>query len=100
MIVERAGHVVFTALSEAAAQSACEKQAFDVVVIGQAISAYNKRRIFDVVRKHRPTAKVLELCRHHEGKSLPEADGWLAVPADVPAELGHKVTALANSNGK
>lgn len=100
LIVERAGHEVVTALNETAVESACANHAFEVVVIGQAISRQNKRRIFDAVRKHCPAAKVLELCRHFEGKSLPDADGWLAVPAEVPAELGEKVSALAGAAKK
>lgn len=97
LIVERAGHEVVTALSVTATQSACERYRFDVVIIGHALSPQTKHCIFDVIRKHCPTAQVLELCRHHESKSLPEADGWLAVPADVPGELGDKVSALARA---
>lgn len=95
LILQMAGHNVVTAIEEAAVIAACQKNAFEVAVIGQAISTKVKRRIMALIRKHSPTAKVLELYRFSMGKVLDDADAWLEVPADIPQELAERVTELA-----
>jgi DNA-binding response OmpR family regulator len=95
LILEHAGHKVVTATDELTVKAACEQQAFDVAVIGRAVSALAKRRLLMVIRRHCPSAQILELYRFNSGRILEDADSWLEVPADVPQELAERVTALA-----
>jgi len=96
LILERAGHQVVLASNLMAVQQMCAENDFQVVVLGQALVAPEKRRIADLVRRVCGTAKILEL--HTPGqasKAVPDADDWLEVPAQVPQELATRVTALA-----
>jgi hypothetical protein len=68
---------------------------FDVAVIGQGIPAKEKLRIIELVRRACPTSKILELHTTPSGRTLPDADDWLPVPAEVPSDLAERVTALA-----
>lgn len=95
LILENAGHNVVTATDESSVRAACKLQAFDVAVIGQAGSVKAKQQIMTLIRRHCPSAKVLELYRFSTGRVLEDADSWLEVPADVPQELAERVTALA-----
>jgi hypothetical protein len=95
MILERAGHKVVPALSEPQVTDACKGRTFDVAVIGQAISPSEKIRIFHLVRMNCPHAKVLELFHPPTGKVLRDADDWLEVPTDIPANLAERVATLA-----
>ena len=95
LILEQAGHSVVTAMSEREVQSACRRNPFQVAVLGQSLSEPHKVRIYDLIREHCPSAKVLELYPPYLGKTLPNADDWLQVPLDVPPELGERVTRLA-----
>ena len=95
LVLEKAGHRVVTAMDTVEIIKACQKHKFEVAVIGQAITRQVKRHVMAVVRKHAPTAKVLELHRFPTGKVLEDADAWLEVPVDVPQELAERVTALA-----
>jgi len=95
LILEKAGHKVITAADTVTVIKLCQKHKFEVVVIGQAITRGVKRHIMSLVREHCPTARVLELHRFSMGKVLEDADAWLEVPADVPQELGERVSALA-----
>jgi len=94
LILERAGHVVLTALDEASLIAACEQNKFEVAVVGQTISAKIKRRIALLIRENRPNAKLLELYNLSTGKVLEDADAWLEVLADVPQELAAQVEML------
>ena len=96
LILERAGHVVVSALDEPSLIAACGQHEFQVVVIGQTVSANIKRRIARLIREGCPTAKVLELYTLSTGKVLEEADSWLEVLADVPQELAARVADLAS----
>lgn len=100
MLLERAGHTVVPAVGEADVRAACAQHKFDIAVIGQAITIEEKVGIFRAVRRHCPSAKVLELYRPPGRKRLPEADAWLAVPADVPSELVAEVDALTKRGGE
>jgi len=95
MILERAGHKVVPALSEQQVRDVCEGHTFDVAVIGQAITAPEKVRIFHVVRESCPSARVLELFYPPMGKILRDANDWLEVPTDIPANLAERVAELA-----
>jgi DNA-binding NarL/FixJ family response regulator len=94
MLLQEAGHQVVTALEEQLI-AACREHQFDVAVIGQALSARQKRELFETVRTYCPRVKVLELVRPFTGRALPEADDWLEVPAVVSSELAQRVSALA-----
>jgi DNA-binding NarL/FixJ family response regulator len=96
-ILQRSGHKAIGALSEEQVVALCAEYKFDVAVIGQMLSAEKKRRILELLRKHSPSAKVLELYNVTTGKSLPDADAWLDVPASIPEHLPEKVAALAAS---
>jgi len=95
LLLERAGHTVVTAMDEDALVAACQQHAFDIVVIGQTVSPMEKKRVFALIREHRPTAMVLELHPFYLSRVLEDADGWLAVPAEVPQQLADSVAALA-----
>lgn len=99
LILEAAGHTVIAATHELAVVTACKQNRFDVAVVGQAILPAKKREIESLVRQHCPSAKILELYSPHEGKRLRNADSWLEVPAQVPAELAERVTELASRTG-
>jgi len=96
LILQSAGHEVRQAKTQKELVSACEKYQFDVVVIGQTVSLKMKRLIFSLAKQHCPDVRILELYQPHLGKSLEDADSWLAVPADIPSQLAEEVARLAN----
>jgi hypothetical protein len=95
LILRQAGHTAVPAMEEPELVEACTNQKFDVAVIGQAISNSQKQRLFHLVRKYCPSARVLELYAPFSGRALPDADDWLEVPARVPADLAVHVERLA-----
>ncbi len=92
LILESAGHHVVSAGSEAEVIAACKQHHFDVAVLGQAMRPAQKQQVFELVRATCPDAKILELFQG--SRTISNADGWLEVPADVPADLAAKVTEL------
>lgn len=98
LILEAVGHKVVLALGEWAIVQVCQKHNFDVAVIGQVITTREKQHIMALVRKHCPSAKVLELYPSYMGKVLEDADSWLEVPARIPQTLAETVTALAGES--
>jgi DNA-binding NtrC family response regulator len=97
MILESAGHRVLSVKNVPEAERACAEYPVDVAVIGQGVPRAERVRVFDLVRKHCPNAKVLELYRPSDGKALTSADAWLEVPVSVPPALAQKVSELASS---
>jgi len=99
LLLEHAGHTVVPVTGEdqliAQLIAACERQQFDVVVIGQRITGNEKQRALRLVKEHCPKVKVLELVEYGKGKVLAGADDWLEVPATAPPELAHRVSLLA-----
>ena len=95
LILERAGHVVVTAMDEASLIKACQQNKFDVAVVGQTFSPKIKRHIAGMVRECCPGTRLLELYTISTGRILDDADSWLEVLADVPQELAARVEALA-----
>ncbi len=95
MILEKAGHRVVTVFTIPEIERACGTEPVEVAIIGQGVPGRERQRIRDVLRSDCPTAKVLELYLPWVGRLLPDADDWLEVPSDEPAELGEKVSALA-----
>lgn len=95
LLLEHAGHQVVTAMDEPTVVAACRQQIFHVAVIGQSASTTGKRRIAALIRKHCPSAKLLELYWPSTGRILPDADSWLEVPTTVPQELAERVSALS-----
>lgn len=93
LILEREGHSVITVCDEELLASACELHVFDVAVLGQALSANMKRHDADLIRRHCPNVKLLEL--YSGGWSLNDADSWLQVPSETPGELAVRVTELS-----
>ena len=100
LLLEQAGHLVFTAINEGSLQKACGAYNFDVIVIGQTTSRDVKTRLLKLGREYCPKARVLELYSVSTGKVLDAADAWLEVPADIPADLSARVTALAGQPAK
>ena len=95
LILQAAGHTVTTAQSDSEIAAACREFQFDVVVIGQSTQSSLKRGWFAVIRKHCPSAKILEVYVPSDGGiALPNADEWLESPV-VPRELAERVKALA-----
>ena len=97
LILELDGHKVITATNQQEVTEACKHHKFAVAVIGQRLPLQSKQQIFDVIRQNCKAAKILELYSPYSGKTLEEADSWLAVPADVPQELAERVSELAGS---
>ncbi len=95
LILQRAGHVVETAIGEEELLAAFSVRQFDIAVIGQMISLSEKQRIMRLTRQHCPGVKVLELFSPFTGEQLPDADDWLEVPAMIPYDLATRVSALA-----
>ena len=95
LILERAGHVVISALDEGSLIKACQQNKFEVAVVGQTVSPKIKRRIAELIRESCRDAKLLELYTISSGRVLDDADSWLEVLADVPQELAARVEALA-----
>jgi CheY-like chemotaxis protein len=73
LILQSAGHDVRQARTQNEVVSACQTHGFDVVVIGQAVSARMKRLIATLVKEHCPDAKILELYQPHLGKAVEDA---------------------------
>jgi hypothetical protein len=95
LILERAGHVVISAMDEAGLIKACHQNKFEVAVVGQTVSPKVKRRIAGLIRESCADTKLLELYTISSGRVLDDADSWLEVLADVPQELAARVEALA-----
>lgn len=100
LILQSAGHNVVTAMDEQSVRAACEQQVFDVAVVGQTVSAKAKRQLMALIRRHCPSAKVLELYSFSTGRVLQDADSWMAVPTDIPQDLAERVTAMAATPNK
>jgi CheY-like chemotaxis protein len=96
LILKSAGHQVHRARTQQEVVSACRQNQFDVAVIGQSLSPRMKQVVASLVKEHCPNVKLLELYPPHLGKSVSDADDWLAVPADVPSDLAQRVAALAD----
>ena len=95
LILERAGHVVISALDEGSLIKACQQNKFEVAVVGQTVSPKIKRRIAGLIREICHDTKLLELYTISSGRVLDDADSWLEVLADMPQELAARVEALA-----
>ena len=97
MILESAGHRVLSVKNVPEATRACAENAVEVAVIGQGVPRAERVRVFDLLRKQCPTAKILELYRPTDGKALAAADDWLEVPVSTPPRLAERVAQLAKS---
>lgn len=96
MILRKAGHKVIAAYAGDNFEELCRNYDFDVAVIGQTVKKPVKNELLKLIREHCPDAKVLEL--YTTGKLLPDADAWLRVPADLPADFAETVSALAEGS--
>ena len=97
LILRQAGHSATWAMDEHEVIHACKEHTFDVVVVGQAMSDAQKLHIFELVRRHCKSAKILELYLPFSGRALKQADGWLEVPAKVPSDLAVHVERLTGN---
>lgn len=93
LILESAGHTVVSTMDQRELEDACAEQRFDVAIIGEAMSPKVKRWTCQLVRENCPSARVLELHRMYAGRSLADADAWLAMPTH-PEELEKTVNSL------
>jgi hypothetical protein len=91
-----AGHSVVPCIDEQQVVAACEKHAFDVAVIGQAVPRKGQRHLASLIRQRCPSTKILELYVPYEGRTVEDADSWLEAPLEVPTDLAVRVTELAN----
>lgn len=96
LILQEAGHTVVAAMDELEVVSACGKYAFAVAVIGQSASRSRKQALASLIRKHCPSAGILELFSSYEGRILNDADAWLEISPTSPHELVERVNELAN----
>jgi CheY-like chemotaxis protein len=95
LVLESAGHRVLTVTNVFEAAKACAENAVEVAVIGQGVPRPERLRVFDLLRKQCPSAKILELYQPKDGKALKHADDWLEVPVSTPPQLAERVTELA-----
>lgn len=95
LMLEKAGHTVVLASNDSQVEKACKSHRFDVAVIGQNVSPAVKQRFFRMLRELCVDARILELHRPFNERSLHEADAWLAMPSEAPEELPELVNALA-----
>jgi DNA-binding response OmpR family regulator len=100
LILQRAGHTVLTAFDGRELANACQQHSFDVAVIGQGVPGKTKKAFASIIRRHCPSARILELYAPHLGRSLDDADSWLQVPAEVPEELVTHVNELVQASGR
>ncbi|MGE5323567.1 MAG: hypothetical protein ACM3SW_11920 [Actinomycetota bacterium] len=99
LILQDAGHTVVAATDELEVVTACETYAFSVAVIGQSASRSRKHALASLIRKHCPSAGILELFSAYEGRILNDADAWLEISPTSPRELAERVNELARRNG-
>ena len=95
LFLEKAGHRVVSAINERELSAACKEHRFDVVIVGQTLSAKMKQYVSGLIRKHCPNTKILELYPIADRRILEDADSWIEVPDGVPSELADRVAALA-----
>jgi ActR/RegA family two-component response regulator len=95
LILENAGHTVVTVTDETALVTVCQKQSFEVAVVGQTLSPNMKLHVVTLIKENCPNVKILELYSSHAGRMLDDADSSLAVPADAPSDLAERVGELA-----
>lgn len=88
LMLEKADHTVVTALDHSSLIAACQQHTFDVAVICQSGSPELKREWLQLIRKHRPSAKVLEVYAKDSGVVLNDADSWLESPAPPSKLIG------------
>lgn len=98
LILENAGHTVVTVTDETTLVSVCQKQSFEVAVVGQTLSPNMKLRVATLIKENCPDAKILELYSPHLGKMLDDSDSSLVVPAHAPRELAERVGELAKKH--
>ncbi|HET9280759.1 MAG TPA: response regulator [Candidatus Angelobacter sp.] len=94
LILESAGHTVVSTMGQRELEDACAEQRFDVAIIGEAMSSKVKRWACQLIRENCPSARVLELHPPYAGKSLNDADAWLAMPTQHPEDLEKTVNSL------
>lgn len=85
-ILGAAGHSVTQATDLRRVIAACDSNQFAVAVLGQLLGHPEKLRITDVVRKHCPGAKILELYTSMTPEIPKEVDAHLCVNIDNLAE--------------
>jgi len=95
LILHEAGHTVVAATDELEVVTACGEYAFSVAVIGQSASRSRKHALASLIRKHCPSALILELFSVYEGRILSDADAWLEISPTSPHELVERVDELA-----
>ncbi len=98
LILEQAGHTVVSVSSTQAVIEACDRQQFQVAVVGQSISPSEKRRAALLIRQYCPAIRLLELYTAGAPRAIPDADAWLFTPADVPSDLARLVSELADQS--
>ena len=86
LLLRNAGHVLSQAKDLRQVIAACSGIEFDVVVIGHSLPAMEKLRVGDIVRRHCPRTKILELYSSSEPE-LPAADAHLPVKEGVGEPL-------------
>ena len=99
LILERGGHFVAIALSEAEVAAACQQTAFDVAVISQITAGKAKAEWQAAIRRHCPSARILEIYLPGVGTALDDADDWLSSSVEL-SQLASRVSALAGTNKK
>lgn len=100
LILEDGGHTVFTAIDELDVVDGCKEFAFAVAVVGQSASRSKKHALASLIRKHCPSARILELFTTYEGTVLKDADAWLQISPNSPHELVERVNELADGKSR
>ncbi len=91
---------MFTAIDELDVVDGCKEFAFAVAVVGQSASRSKKHALASLIRKHCPSARILELFTTYEGTVLKDADAWLQISPNSPHELVERVNELADGKSR
>jgi hypothetical protein len=82
------------ATTQPAIIKACQRNTFHVAVVSQEENPEKKKHVFALIRRHCPSTKILEVYPIEVGRTLKEADDWLALPKQEPTELIERVATL------
>jgi len=86
VILERAGHEVTLAHDLREVIVACERNDFDLVILGQALPGKEKQRVVHTVLEH---CKLVRFLEYHNGLApdMPSAHAHLHIASSTPQSL-------------
>ncbi len=94
-VLEQAGHDVVALVEPCDVAAACQGVSFDVAIIGQSNSPDRLKLMASDIRRHSPSAKILELYLWNQNRVIDDADAWLQLPV-LARDLIQRVLELVN----